>query len=62
MIPSMSRVTPSAVSVWRKKLLGERQTISMEKSQESNKDVGQLLKGKAELEEKVKSLEKAGEI
>jgi putative transposase len=57
-IADIYKVTPSAVSIWRKKLLGERRTISMEKSQESNKDVGQLLKEMTELEEKVKSLEK----
>ena len=50
-------VTPSAVSVWRKKLLGERRTLNMPNSSTEDKSVEKLLRKKAELEAKVKRLE-----
>jgi len=50
-------VTPSAVSVWRKNLLGERRTLKMPNPSMEDKSVEKLLREKAELEAKVKHLE-----
>lgn len=50
-------VTPSAVSTWRKELLGEGRTLKMDNPSAEDKNVEQLLHEKAELEEKVKRLE-----
>lgn len=50
-------VTPSAVSVWRKELLGEGRTLIMDNPSAKDRGVEQLLHEKAELEAKVKCLE-----
>ena len=50
-------VTPSAVSTWRKELLGEGRTIKMANPSAEDKSVDELLREKAELEAKVKRLE-----
>lgn len=50
-------VTPSAVSVWRKELLGKGRTLIMENSSTEAKSIEQLLREKAELESKIKNLE-----
>ncbi len=50
-------VTPSAVSVWRRELLGEGRTLKMPNSSTEDKTTEQLLREKAELEAKVKRLE-----
>ena len=51
-------VTPSAVSTWRKQLLGERRVSKMIKSPKEEKSIEQLLQEKTELESMVKKLEK----
>jgi len=50
-------VTPSAVSVWRKELLGEGRTLKMPNPSAEDKSMEELLREKAELEAKVKRLE-----
>lgn len=50
-------VTPSAVSVWRKELLGEGRTLKMQNPPAEDKSVEELLREKAELEAKIKRLE-----
>ena len=50
-------VTPSAVSVWRKELLGEGRTLKMQNPSAEDKSLEELLQEKAELEAKVKRLE-----
>ena len=50
-------VTPSAVSVWRKELLGEGKTLKMIQPPAEDKSIEQLIREKAELEAKVKRLE-----
>lgn len=50
-------VTPSTVSIWRKKLLGEWRTLKMSNPLTEDKSVEELLREKAELEAKVKRLE-----
>lgn len=50
-------VTPSAVSTWRKELLGEGRTLKMPNPSAEDKSVEELLREKAELEAKVKRLE-----
>ena len=50
-------VTPSAISVWRRELLGEGRTLKMPNSSTEDKTTEQLLREKAELEAKVKRLE-----
>ena len=46
-------VTPSAVSTWRKELLGEGRTLKMANPSAEDKSIEQLLHDKAELEAKV---------
>jgi len=50
-------VTPSTVSGWRKELLGKGRTLIMENSSTETKSIEELLREKAALESKVKSLE-----
>ena len=50
-------VTPSAVSIWRKELLGEGKTLKMIQPPAEDKSIEQLIREKAELEAKVKRLE-----
>ena len=50
-------VTPSAVSIWRKELLGEGHTLKMIQPPAEDKSIEQLIREKAELEAKVKRLE-----
>ena len=50
-------VTPSAVSIWRKELLGEGRTLKMIQPPAEDKSIEQLIREKAELEAKVKRLE-----
>ena len=50
-------VTPSAVSTWRKELLGEGRTLKMIQPPSEDKSIEQLMREKAELEAKVKRLE-----
>ena len=57
-IAELYNVTPSAVSQWRKELLGEGRTIKMESPSADDKSVEQLLREKAELEATVKRLER----
>ena len=56
-IAEIYNVTPSAVSVWRKELLGEGRTLKMNNPSSEDKSIEQLLHEKAELEAKVKRLE-----
>lgn len=51
-------VTPSAVSVWHRKLLGEGRKNVMPESPDKEKDVIQLKKEKLDLEAKVEALKK----
>lgn len=57
-IVAIYNVTPSAVSTWRRKLLGEGRTLKMSTTPEQNKDVIQLKKEKLELETRVQALKK----
>ena len=50
-------VTPSAVSTWRKELLGGRRTLKMQQSSANDKSIDELMREKAELEARVKRLE-----
>jgi len=56
-IAEIYNVTPSAVSTWRKELLGDRREISMSNPSETDKDIDELIREKTELEAKVKRLE-----
>lgn len=56
-IAEIYNVTPSAISVWRKELLGEGRTLKMANPSTEDKCVEQLLHEKAELEAKLKRLE-----
>lgn len=56
-IAEIYNVTPSAVSIWRKELLGDGRAMKMTNPSESDKDIEQLVQEKAELEAKVKRLE-----
>ena len=56
-IAEIYNVTPSAVSVWRKELLGEGRTLKMANPSTEDKSVERLFREKAELEAKVKRLE-----
>lgn len=51
-------VTPSAVSSWRKELLGEGRTLKMPTPADNDKSIDKLMREKAELEAKVKHLER----
>lgn len=53
-IATIYNVTPSAVSTWRKKLLGEGRTLKMSTTPEQDKDVIQLKKEKLELKHRYK--------
>lgn len=57
-IAAIYNVTPSAVSTWRRKLLGEGRTLKMSTTPEQDKDVIQLEKEKLELEAQVQALKK----
>lgn len=57
-IAAIYNVTPSAVSTWRRKLLGDGRTLKMSTTPEQDKDVIQLKKEKLELEAKVQALKK----
>lgn len=57
-IAAIYNVTPSAVSVWRKKLLCEGRKNVMPESPDKEKDVIQLKKEKLDLEAKVEALKK----
>lgn len=57
-IATIYNVTPSAVSTWRRKLLGEGRTLKMSTTPEQDKDVIQLKKEKLELKEQVQALKK----
>ena len=57
-IAAIYNVTPSAVSTWRRKLLGEGRTLEMSTTPEQDKDVIQLKKEKLELEAQVQALKK----
>lgn len=57
-IAAIYNVTPSAVSIWRKKLLGEGRNQAMQKSPNEDKDTIQLKKEKLELEAEVEALRK----
>ena len=57
-IAEIYNVTPSAVSTWRKKLLGEGRTLKMPVHSAEDKSIEQLMREKAELEAKVKRLER----
>ena len=50
-------VTPSAVSIWRKELLGEGKTLKMIQPPAEDKSIEQLIREKAELEEMKASYE-----
>ena len=50
-------VTSSAVSTWRRELLGKRSSLIMANPSTGEKSIEELLREKAELEAKVKSLE-----
>ena len=56
-IADIYNVTPSAVSTWRKELLGEWRTLKMANPSIDDKSIEQLLQEKAELEAKIKRLE-----
>ena len=56
-IAEIYNVTPSAISTWRKELLGEGRTLKMPNPSADDKSVEQLMREKAELEAKVKRLE-----
>lgn len=56
-IAAIYGVTPSAVSQWRKELLGEGRTIKMVNPSADDKSIEQLLREKAELEAKIRRLE-----
>ncbi len=56
-IAEMYNVTPSTISTWRKKLLGEGRILKMPNPSAEDKTTEQLLREKAELEAKVKHLE-----
>ena len=56
-IAEIYNVTPSAVSTWRKELLGEGRTLKMTTPSIEDKSIEQLLYEKAELEAKLKQLE-----
>lgn len=56
-IAEIYNVTPSAVSIWRKELLGDGRTIKMTTPSETDKDIDELIREKTELEAKVKRLE-----
>lgn len=57
-IAAIYNVTPSAVSVWRRKLLGEGRNKAMPTTPDEEKDVIQLKKEKLELEAQVEALKK----
>ena len=57
-IAAIYNVTPSAVSVWRKKLLGKGEKLVMPKTSNEDKDVLQLKKEKLELEAQVEALKR----
>lgn len=57
-IAAIYNVTPSAVSVWRRNLLGEGRNKVMLTAPDEEKDVIQLKKEKQELEAQVKALKK----
>ena len=57
-IAAIYNVTPSAVSVWRRKLLGEGRNKTMSTAPDEEKDVIQLKKEKQELEARVETLQK----
>lgn len=57
-IAAIYNVTPSAVSIWRKKLLGEGRNQVMQKPPNEDKDTIQLKKEKLELEAEVEALRK----
>ena len=56
-IAEIYNVTPSAVSTWRKELLGEGRKLKMPNPSAEDKTTEQLLREKVELEAKVKRLE-----
>ena len=56
-IAEIYNVTPSAISTWRKELLGEGRTLKMQNPSAEDNTTEQLLREKAELEAKVKRLE-----
>lgn len=51
-------VTPSAVSTWRKELLSEGRILKMQQPSANDKSIDELMREKAELEAKVKRLER----
>jgi transposase-like protein len=57
-IAAIYNVTPSAVSIWRKKLLGEGRKKVMSETPNEDKDVVRLKKEQLELEAKVEALKK----
>lgn len=57
-IAAIYNVTPSAISIWRKKLLGEGRNLVMQNPLNEDKDTIQLKKEKLELEAKVEVLKK----
>lgn len=57
-ITAIYNVTPSAVSIWRKKLLGEGRNQVMQKPPNEDKDTIQLKKENLELEAEVEALRK----
>lgn len=57
-IAAIYNVTPSAVSIWRKKLLGEGRKKVMPETPNEDKDVVRLKKEQLELEAKVETLKK----
>ncbi|MBQ3559857.1 MAG: IS3 family transposase [Agathobacter sp.] len=56
-IAEIYNVTPSAISTWRKELLGEGRTLKMPSPSSEDKSIEQLMREKAELEAKIKHLE-----
>jgi transposase-like protein len=57
-IADIYNVTPSAVSVWRKKLLRDGSILKMANDPTNNKDISELFHDKAEMENKIKQLQK----
>lgn len=57
-IAAIYNVTPSAVSVWRRKLLGDVRNKTLSTDPDEEKDVIQLKKEKLELEARVEALKK----
>lgn len=56
-IAEIYNVTPSAISIWRKELLGEERTLKLPDTPNTDKEIDELVREKAELEAKVKHLE-----